>query len=223
MDLQDEKKDKKEKFPVLEKEPIKKNDAQDKKKEALAKLIKYFENLGIRVLEKEPEDKQALEKILAEKKLREAGIEKKVEKARVEKAEKSETEGKDVDGEKQFSEIVKQLTPKEIAEKYDISLRSAYRKLNQPGINPKKQTIYIEKGELIQILKKHTLKEAAEKLGVSESTVERFARQYGIKRERQRRLQFSKEELINYIKKGKSVDEIAKLKNVAQRTVENYL
>jgi transposase len=234
MDLQDEKKDKKEKFPVLEEEPIKKNDTQDKKREALVKLIKYFESRGIPVLEKEPEDKQALEKILAEKKLREVGIEEKVEKAKVEKAEKSETERKDVDSEKQFGEIVKQLTPKEIAEKYNISLSTTYRKLNQLGIKPKKQTIYIEKDELIQILKKHTLKEAAEKLGVSRSTVERFAKQYGIKiRELKRQhgakkrelkeLIFSKEELINYIKEGKSVGEIAKLKNVSKNTVENYL
>jgi transposase len=222
MDLQDEKKDKKEKFPVLEKEPIKKNDTQDKKKEALAKLIKYFENLGIPVLEKEPENKRALEKILTEKKLREVGIEEKVEKAKVEKAEKNEAR-KDVDSEKQFSEIAKQLTPKEIAEKYNISLSTTYRKLNQQGIKPKKQTIYIEKGELIQILKKHTLKEAAEKLGVSKSTVERFARQYGIKKRELKELIFSKEELINYIKEGKSVGEIAKLKNVPKNTVENYL
>jgi|GEM_PF-4744711 len=233
MNLQDEKKDKKEKseklyfeshgISVMGKEPMKKNDTQDKKREALAKLIKYFKNLGIPVLEKEPEDKQALEKILAEKKLREVGIEEKVEKAKVEKAEKSETERKDVGSEKQFGEIVKQLTPKEIAEKYDISLSTAYRKLNQLGIKPKKQTIYIEKDELIQTLKKYTLKEAAKKLGVSRSTVERFARQYGIKIRELKELIFSKEELINYIKEGKSVGEIAKLKNVAQRTVENYL
>jgi AraC-like DNA-binding protein len=233
MDLQDEKKDKKEEseklyfespsIPVLEKEPIKKNDTQDKKKEALAKLIKYFESRGIPVLEKEPEDKQALEKILAEKKLREVGIEEKVEEAKVEKAEKSETERKDVGSEKQFGEIAKQLTPKEIAEKYNISLRTTYRKLNQLGIKPKKQTIYIEKDELIQTLKKYTLREAAEKLRVSRSTVERFARQYGIKKRELKELIFSKEELINYIKGGKSVGEIAKLKNVARTTVENYI
>jgi transposase len=198
-------------------------DAQDKKKEALAKLIKYFENLGIRVLEKEPEDKQALEKILTEKKSKGVGIEEKVEKAKVEKAEKSETARKDVDSEKQFSEIAKQLTPKEIAEKYNISLSTTYRKLKQFGISPKKQTIYIEKDELIQILKKHTLKEAAEKLGVSRSTVVRFARQYGIKKRELKELIFSKEELINYIKEGKSVGEIAKLKNVPKNIVENYL